>query len=60
MNLTQLLKETSHRRVSTMQTRNSAHTFEKKATSGCESESYAIDLLLDEAITKFGGDLVVK
>ena len=60
MNLTQILKETSQRRVSNAKKQMSAQTLEKKETSGCISEAFAIDLLLEEAMSKHGGNLLEK
>ena len=38
----------------------SAQTLEKNETSGSESEAFAIDLLLEDAMSKYGGNLVEK
>ena len=54
------MKETSQRRVPRAQKRISARKLEKKETSGCELESFAIDSLLEEAMRKHGGNVVEK
>ena len=54
MNFTKILRETSNRRVSKAQKR----TLEENKTSGCQSEALAINLLLEQALAKSGGNLV--
>ena len=60
MDLTQILKETSQRRVSKAQSRVSAQTLEKRELSGSQSEALAIDLLLEEVLRENGENLVEK
>ena len=56
MDLTKILRETSNRRFSTTQRR----TIKEKEILGCQSEALAINLLLEEALAKSGGNLVEK
>ena len=56
MDFTKILRETSNRRFSTAQRR----TMEEKEILGCQSEALAINLLLEEALAKSGGNLVEK
>ena len=60
MNLTQILKETAKRRVSKGQIRVSALTLEKQELSGSQSEALVIDSLLEEVLSKNGGNLVER
>ena len=60
MNLTQIVKETSKRRISKAQRRVSALTLEKQELSGSESEALAIDSLLEDVLSRNGGNLVEK
>ena len=54
MNFNAILRETSNRRVSVEQKR----TLEGPTISGCQSEALAINLLLEEALAKSGGNLI--
>ena len=60
MNLTQLLKDTSNRRVSKAQRRVSAQKLEKRELSGSQSEALTINLLLEEAFRESVGNSVEK
>lgn len=60
MNLTQLLKDTSNRRVSKAQRRLSALKLEKQELSGSQSEALTINLLLEQALQEIMGDGVEK
>ena len=57
MNLTKVLIETSERRVSIAPS-ISALTVLKKELSGSQSETFSIDLLLEEALRENGDNLV--
>ena len=54
MNFTKILRETSNRRVSKAQRR----TLEENDILGCQSEDFAINMLLDQALATSGGTLV--
>ena len=57
MNLTKILIETSERRVSKAPS-ISALSLLKRELSGSQSETFSIDLLLEEALWKNGNNLV--
>ena len=54
MNFTKILRETSNRRVSKAQRR----TLEENDILGCQSEDFAINMLLDQAFATSGGTVV--
>ena len=58
MNCMHLLKETAHRRFSRAQIRLSAQKLDKKETLDCDSEKSEINKLLENAMSKYGENLL--
>ena len=58
MDCMNLQKETAHRRFSRAQIRLSAQKMDKKETLDCDPEKTKITKLLEDAMTKYGENLV--
>ena len=60
LDLTEILKETSHRRIIEAPKPASNLTLKKKQSSACDSECFSIEIILEEAMSKHGVNLLER